>query len=325
MKTPAFWQKKGLASTATKPLALLYRLGAWADRRFTTPRHATRPVISVGNITAGGAGKTPTTMAIVSLLQTLGFTPHILTRGYKSAAPLHAHRVIPGDAWQQVGDEALLLAASAPTWAGRNRLAAADAAVADGATVLVCDDALQHHALHKDISLLVIDGPYGIGNGKRLPAGPLRESLASAITRCDAIILIGEDSQRLTAHAPIPVFRAQLQPAADTAFLMGNRWLAFAGIGRPEKFYQSLRALDAPVVATHDFPDHHHYTTADISTLLSEATHHNARLITTAKDAVKLPSEWLKNTHILPIQLVFEDAPAIAEFLKSRLWAPSGA
>jgi tetraacyldisaccharide 4'-kinase len=323
MRTPRFWQQRSFLSTAVKPLALLYRVGAWADRRFTTVRHATRPVISIGNVTAGGAGKTPTTMAVVAMLQTLGFTPHILTRGYKSHAPMHAHRVSVSDPWQQVGDEAMLLAAAAPTWAGANRLASADAAVAEGANVLVCDDALQHHALHKDISLLVIDGPYGIGNGKRLPAGPLREGLASAMARCDAIVLIGDDAQRLTAGAPIPVFRAQLRPAADVAFLKGNRWLAFAGIGRPEKFYHSLRQLGAPVVSTHDFPDHHHYSTADLNALLGEATHHEARLITTAKDAVKLPREWLKNVHVLPIQLAFDDAPALAEFLRSRLWSPS--
>lgn len=316
MKTPRFWQSIHPASTALLPLAALYRLGAWADRRFTRPQRAPVPVIAIGNATAGGAGKTPTALALVPMLQALGHAPHILTRGYKGAA-LSAHRVTASDALCQVGDEALLLRHAAPVWVGRDRFAAANAAAQAGATILVCDDALQHHALHKDRSLLVIDGPYGIGNGRLLPAGPLREPFADAVARAHAVILIGDDAQRLTPHLSLPVFRANLQPAGDTSFLTAKRWLAFAGIGRPEKFYATLRALGADLAATRDFADHHAYSPADIASLLAEAQRLGATLITTGKDHVRIPAAQADTIQTLPVTLVFEDPPAFTAWLRT--------
>lgn len=314
MKTPRFWQSRSITSTALLSASLLYRLGASLDRKFTKAQHALLPVISIGNVTAGGAGKTPATLALIPLLQALGHTPHILTRGYKGAT-LTAHRVQQTDDAAMVGDEALLLAQAAPTWVGRDRLASAQAAASNGATILLCDDALQHHALHKDISFLVIDGPYGIGNGRILPAGPLREPLASAITRCNAVILIGNDAQQRTSQLPLPVFTASLKPTGDTAFLKQGNWLAFAGIGRPEKFYSTLRALGSNLVATRDFPDHHAYSDADIIQLQALATRSNATLITTEKDAVKLPASARSTIHVLPVGLVFDEPQAIAALL----------
>ncbi|MDX2095747.1 MAG: tetraacyldisaccharide 4'-kinase [Alphaproteobacteria bacterium] len=318
MKTPDFWPSRGLSSTLLLPAACLYGIGAWADRRFTTPKRAPLPVISIGNVTAGGAGKTPTTLALLPILRAMGHTPHILTRGYKATARV-AHRVREGDAWQTVGDEALLLAAAAPTWVGRDRAASAHAAARDGATVLLCDDALQHHALHKDISLLVIDGAYGLGNGRLLPAGPLREPLAHAAARCDAVALIGEDTQQLARRLTLPVFAAQLVPAADTAFLTGKRWLAFAGIGRPEKFFASLRAAGADLTATRTFADHHAYRADELAALQVEAKAENAQLITTCKDAVKLPPPFAATVATLPVALTFSDPAALGQLLARHL------
>lgn len=319
MKTPRFWQQSSLISHLLAPAALLYRAGAWLDRRFTTPRHAPLPVIAIGNVTAGGAGKTPTTLALIPILAELGHTPHILTRGYHGGGEQN-HRVDPAnDHWHNVGDEALLLAYIAPTWIGGNRHASANAAAANGASIVVCDDAIQHHALHKDISLLVIDGPYGIGNGKLLPAGPLRETLASAASRADAAIIIGADVYKLGNQLTIPVFRAQLRPAGDTGFLAHGHWLAFAGIGRPEKFYTSLRELGAHITATRDFADHHAYSADDEAWLATEAEKRGAQLITTTKDAVKLSNELLKNVNILNISVWLEDPASFRQFLAQRL------
>lgn len=314
MKTPRFWQSHNAISRLLAPLSGVYALGAWADRRLTTPQQGPLPVIAIGNVTAGGAGKTPTTLALIPLLRALGHTPHILTRGYGGAS-LTAHRVSEHDDWHKVGDEALLLTKSAPTWVGSNRLASAHAAAAQGATILVCDDALQHHALRKDLTLLVIDGTYGIGNGKLLPAGPLREPLAHAAKRCDAAILIGEDAQHLCDQLSIPVISATLTPTTDNAFLSESTWLAFAGIGRPEKFFTTLRAYGATIAATESFADHHVYSEQDVTRLIMRAEKLGAQLITTEKDAVKIPAVYADSIRVLPVTLRFNQPSHIAQIL----------
>lgn len=314
MKTPAFWRTTNAVSLILSPFSLLYRAGARLDRAMAAPQKAPAPVISLGNVTAGGAGKTPATLALVPLLRSLGYTPHVLTRGYRGEELL-AQPVQPSDDWRRVGDEALLLQRAAPTWVGARRVASAQAAVKAGADMLLCDDALQHHALQKDLSLLVIDGPFGIGNGLLLPAGPLREPLEDVQKRIDAVILVGADMQQLAARFSVPVFRAQLAPVGDVGFLAGKRWLAFAGIGRPDKFYDSLRALGADVVATRDFADHYAYSAGDVEGLQAEAARLDAQLITTEKDSVKIPSAIAT----LPVRLAFEDEPALCRWLKQRL------
>ncbi len=320
MKTPRFWQSLNPISLALLPFSLLYRLAATLDREHAKPRRAPLPVIAIGNVTAGGAGKTPTTLALIPLLQALGHTPHILTRGY-GGANLTAHRVSETDSWQHVGDEALLLAQAAPTWVGSNRLASAIAAAAAGATILLCDDALQHHALHKDITLLVIDGPYGIGNGQLLPAGPLRETLQSAIARCDTAIIIGDDTHQLASKIPLPTHHAKLQPAADTTWLKGKKILAFAGIGRPEKFFTTLRDLGAELVETIAFGDHHAYSESDIENIITRAQSLNAQAITTAKDAVKIPPHLREKIQTLPVALTFDHPQHFKDFLAEKLAA----
>lgn len=318
MKTPRFWQSLNLTSALLLPASLLYGVAAWLDRVLTTPKQAPLPVIAVGNVTAGGAGKTPTVLALIPLLKALGHTPHILTRGY-GGTPLAAHRVKPNDDWHMVGDEALLLAATAPTWVGRNRLASAQAAKNAGATILVCDDALQHHALHKDISLLVIDGTSGIGNKMLLPAGPLREPLAAALKRTDAVVIIGEDTQQLAVKIPAPLFTGSLKPTIAADALNHTKWIAFAGIGRPEKFFMTLRELHLDVIATHAFSDHHAYREEELTHLLTQATAHGAHLITTAKDAVKIPTSLQPNITIVPVELRFDNPSGIQDFLALQL------
>ncbi len=315
MRTPRFWQSCNLVSMALVPASLLYRLGAWWDRRHTTPQHAPVPIISIGNATVGGTGKTPVTLALIPPLRDLGHVPHILTRGYHGA-DLTAHRVHETDRWQHVGDEALLLAKAAPTWVGRDRLASAKAAAAAGATILLCDDALQHHALHKDLSLLVVDGAYGIGNGQLLPAGPLRESLRSAAARSDAVVLIGADAHHLMSTLHLPIIHAEVRFVGDASFLHGTKWLAFAGIGRPEKFFATLHELGAELAATRRFADHHPYSAADVVRLRKHAHELGASLITTAKDHVKLPAAHKDAIACLPVDLIWQGRASLRALLE---------
>ena len=317
MKTPDFWRQPSLLGYLLMPLSWLYRLAAEAALSHHKPRKAALPVLSIGNATAGGAGKTPAALALLPLLTALGARACFITRGYQSATPLRAHAVTGDDPWETVGDEALLLAQAAPTWVGRERLASIAAAAQAGHTLAICDDALQHHPLKKDVSLLVIDGPYGLGNGQLLPAGPLRETLGSALSRCDAVIMIGEDRQQLGPRLRLPVFYATLTPQLNRDTIRAQSWIAFAGIGRPEKFFTTLRELGAVLMATHAFPDHHAYMADEITTLLAEAERTGARLITTAKDAVKLTADQRARITVLPVILTFEQPEAVQEFLKN--------
>lgn len=318
MKTPLFWQSRGLVAVMLSPLSLLYALGAWIDRVLTLPRPAPAPVISVGNATAGGTGKTPLVLALVPLLRQLQHTPHILTRGYQGAG-LNAHCVTAGDDFTRVGDEALLLAEAAPTWVGAGRLASAKAAAHAGASVLVCDDAHQHHALMKTVSLLVIDGPYGVGNGFVMPAGPLREPFGAALKRADAVVMIGEDVQHLAQQLTQPVFKARLVPRLDVQFLTQGKWLAFAGIGRPEKFFTSLQENGAALIKTRKFADHHAFDEKELVDLMAEANALGAQLITTEKDWVRMSENWRQRVAVLPMALQFDEPEQMLNFLKSHL------
>lgn len=318
MRTPDHWKKFSLRTLPLLPLSLLYRIGNWVDRETTKPIAADLPVISIGNVTAGGTGKTPVALALAPLLADLGFTPHFITRGYKSAKPLNAHRVTDADTATTVGDEALLLSRIAPTWVGRDRIASIKAAKRNGANLAICDDAHQHYRLKKDLSFLVIDGPYGFGNGQLIPAGPLREPLHHALARTDAAIIIGKDVDMVAARIILPVFRADL--IADTAQLDRTKsYFAFAGIGRPEKFYTTLRNAGITVVGTRDFADHHTYTEAELRDLSAEARHLGATLITTEKDAVKLPAPARGEIAVLPVTLQFSDPHGFYAFLRDRL------
>lgn len=316
-RQPDFWNRQGFLPFVLLPIAWLYGLSAKLHRALVYPKRLGVPVISIGNITAGGAGKTPTTIALAQLLQQNGMIPHIISRGYgaKIAAPLRVdvvqHNVC------DVGDEALLLAQHAPAWVCPNRYAAGSAAIKAGANILLCDDALQHHALKKDINLLVIDGAYGIGNGKILPAGPLRESLTAAHKRCDAVILIGDDRHGLTHHISIPIFRASILPKGDMEWLKDTKVIAFAGIARPQKFYETLLELGAVLSKTFNFADHHRFSEAELTLL----TQQDMMVVTTEKDWVRLPSHWQARIRYVPIALQLENSAALRDWLEQKLHA----
>lgn len=309
MKAPGFWQHSGsrLPAWLLAPLGWLY--GKVTLRRMAKPGwRAPVPVISIGNFTAGGAGKTPTAIAVVRALQTRGETPFVVTRGYggRERGPLRVD--IARHSATDVGDEPLLLARHAPTIVARDRAAGARLAARQGATCLVLDDALQNPALTKDFSLAVIDGGFGFGNGFCVPAGPLRAPVSGQLRHIDAVLVIGEDKTGAAqALAGKPLHVSHLMPDQEIASRLGGTGIiAFCGIGRPEKFRATLEALGAEVNGFHALGDHHAYSDAEAKTLLGIAG--NLPLVTTEKDLVRLRGSPVldalaKRTIALPVTI----------------------
>ena len=314
--TPEFWARRGVLSALLQPLAWSYAAGAAARQLLTRPVRLAVPVICVGNLVAGGAGKTPVVLALARRLAARGGAVHILSRGYGGslAGPVRVDPARHGAA--EVGDEALLLAATAPSWVARDRVAGGRAALAAGASLLLLDDGLQNPHLAKDLALLVVDGGYGFGNGRVLPAGPLRESLVAGLARADAVVLMGEDRAGLgVLLGEKPVLRATLLPE-DSGRFAGKRVLAFAGIGRPAKFFATVAAAGAEIVARHAFADHHRYSEAELQKLAAESQTKGAALVTTAKDAARLAPDWLKRVEVLRVAAAFADEAMLDRLLE---------
>jgi tetraacyldisaccharide 4'-kinase len=330
MLAPAFWWKApGLVSTTLAPLGAIYGAVAGARMKLTGARAAV-PVICIGDPTVGGAGKTPTAIAVAELLVDAGERPFFLTRGYggREKGPMVVR--VQEHGAQDVGDEPLLLAAVAPVVVSANRVAGAKLAAASGASVIVMDDGFQNPALAKDISLLVIDGASGVGNGYVFPAGPLRAPLAAQIERASAIVLVGkgeagEKVSRQAAAQGKTVLRATLVPEPETVTeIKGRNVLAYAGIGRPGKFFATLEAIGCNVTERRVFPDHHAYSEGDARELLKAARARNLTLVTTAKDHARMYknpalNELADASSVLPVDLHFEDENALKTLLKPTL------
>lgn len=316
MQAPDFWQRDGALPRLLSPLGLAWQLAGTARRLMARPWRAPVPVICVGNLVAGGAGKTPVVLSLLALLSERGLRPAALTRGYggsdKGPLPVDPSR---HDA-AKVGDEALLLAAAAPTWLAHDRADGAREAVGEGAEVLVLDDGFQNASLRKDLSLLVIDADYGFGNGQVMPAGPLRETPESGLARADAVVLLGDGwPVGIDSHLPpgLPVLRARLEPCERS--LAGRRVYAFAGIGRPQKFFDSLRALGAVIAGCEAFPDHQPYDGATMQRLAAAAARAEAQLVTTAKDAARLGPAAPPGLAVLDVAVAWEDKDALMRLL----------
>ncbi|WP_430395368.1 tetraacyldisaccharide 4'-kinase [Ferrovibrio sp.] len=320
-RTPDFWSAGTTSSLPAllSPLALLYGLGNRLNRAMARPQEVAVPVISVGNLVAGGAGKTPTAIALATRLRAMGYTPGMVSRGYggSEAGPLRVDPALHDAA--RVGDEALLLARAAPTWIGRDRPEAARAACRAGCDILLADDAHQTYALERDISLLVVDAAQGFGNGSLIPAGPLRESIAEGLARTDAVILIGEPVRPFD-FGGLPVFAAALRPLAeDAAKLKDERVLAFAGIGRPEKFFNTLESIGAYVAERQAFPDHGTYDADTVMRLVERAVALKAQAVTTEKDLMRLPQEARAMVQVLRVELTFQAPQQLEAFIGKAL------
>ncbi len=317
MKTPRFWHKKGVLSTALLPLAALYHIAHRYRVGAIIPKALSVPVICVGNLTAGGAGKTPVVIALLEHMLEQGIKAQCISRGY-GGSTLGPVRVDPKThTAEEVGDEPLLIAKHGPCWVAKRRLTAATAAVLESAELIIMDDGLQNPTIKKDMSFLIIDGGYGFGNGRTLPAGPLRETLREGLKKVDAVILIGEDTTAVQQLLPpdLPILHARLEARE----VPQGKVVAFAGIGRPEKFFTTLRESGAEVVKAVAFADHHPYTEAELEALIKQANAHQAQLMTTEKDAVRVPEAYRKNVQVLPVSLVFEDTTALEACLAPAL------
>ncbi len=316
MKAPKFWQHDGLMARLLSPLSHGVTAAGRMRRAIKKTRRVKAPVLCVGNLVAGGAGKTPVAIAIADRLIARGATPHFLSRGYGGTitGPTRVdptrHRA------EHAGDEALLLARTAPCWIARHRPSGGAAAAHYGADVVVMDDGFQNPSLRKDLSVIVIDGRYGLGNRRVMPAGPLREPYADGIARADAAILLGEDEAGIREVLPsgLPVLHADIVPA-DTDHLTGKTVFAFAGIARPEKFYATLEAVGCTIAGTRSFADHHIFNPAQIGWLLDKAAMLDALPVTTEKDWVRLPDVVRDRFATLPITIRWRDDAALDALL----------
>ena len=324
MRAPEFWRRDGgrLAPRLLAPFSAAFHLAARLRKSTTKPWRAPVPVICVGNLTVGGAGKTPTVLALADRLQAQGLRVGCLSRGYggqlRGPVQVDPQRHTAAD----VGDEPLLLAATAPTWIARDRKDGARVAIAEGVDVVVLDDGLQNPALVHDIALVVVDAGYGFGNGRLLPAGPLREPVAAGLARASAVVLIGDDRDRLAAalQGRVPeVLTARLVPDDAALRLKGRKVLAFAGIGRPAKFFATLAELGAEVVETVPFADHHAYTPDEAMRLVEAAQKQGAVPVTTAKDFVRLPEGAARMVTALRVHLRFDRPDALGRVLDPAL------
>lgn len=316
-KEPEFWKNRGWLSAALLPLSWLYRGITRIRQTCCCGFKGAIPVICIGNVTAGGAGKTQVALAIGQMLIDKGYPIAFVSRGYGGtlAGPVQVETTRHNAS--QVGDEPLLLSTLAPVFVSKDRGKAIILAQKNGAQVIIMDDGFQNPSVQKDFSLLVIDGHHGMGNGRVMPAGPLRETLASALQRCQAVVMVGGDAHRLASVISVPILRAKIEATYNNE--KRKSFVAFAGIARPEKFFNTLEEYGYHAVETVSYPDHYTYKDTDLQELFAKALHHGAALITTEKDAVRLPKETRPSIVTLPVALRFEDKAAVERMLELAL------
>ncbi len=327
---PFWWEKPDWRAWALWPLSLCY--GAVAGYRMKrAPREKiAAPVLCVGNFTVGGTGKTPVAIALARRAGKMGLKPGFLSRGHGGTfGELH---VVDArhDSARHVGDEPLLLAAHAPVVVTRNRAAGARLLVEKhGCDILIMDDGFQSAHIHIDYALLVVDARYGLGNGHVIPGGPLRARLYDQLLYADAILKMGEGSAadalvRRVARSGRPVFEARAKPRGSEA-IAKRKWLAFAGIGHPEKFFDTIAQAGGTAVLTRAFPDHHFYAGDELNELAATAQAAELRLVTTAKDAVRLrhdaPAGFLDSLDVLEIDTVFDTGQTPERIIEQTLEA----
>ncbi len=345
MKTPGWWKKRSVVAFMLYPISLCWRVGAWLRPKLTPTTRVNAKVICIGNVVAGGGGKTPIAIALGEAAKHLGIHAYFISRGYGGSVTAPTRVDISHHTANDVGDEPLLLARTLPTIVARSRVLAAQRAVAEGASLIIMDDGLQNPALHKDISILVLKGNAPLGNGWLMPAGPLREPLTAALKKCDVVIHLDGGSAALPdaiVQSKKPVWHVsatidilpsawshkrskqgqQAEPALNTSHEAISRQapeitkcMAFAGIAHPALFRASLAQIGVEVVEFAAFPDHHPYTNAEIEALISQSRTLGVPLLTTEKDAARLNPALLERDIYVVKQMVDLPKTLISELL----------
>ncbi len=322
LKAPKFWYLKrdSLFSNSLYPLSLLFRLGTKIRNLLSRERKTKLPIICVGNIVIGGAGKTPVALKIGNMLKKAGYNPHFVSKGYGG---LEKNNTLVKD-WhspKSVGDEPLLLSEIAPTWIGLDRNKSFQLASDYGANCIVMDDGFQNPTLQKDFSIIVINGDQGFGNKRVIPSGPLRESIKRGLSRTNLVITIGDISNEVKEKIPkhIPLIAANFKIKEDSIMLQGQRITAFAGIAYPEKFFNSLKFVKANIVDKISYSDHHIYNENDLLYLAEIANKNKSILVTTKKDMVRIPKNFRSLVKTIDGFIQLDDEKLLLEILTNLI------
>ena len=322
LKAPKFWyyKKDTFLSNTLYPLSLVFRLGTKMRKLVSKEKKAKLPIICVGNIVVGGAGKTPVALKIGNMLKKAGYQPHFVSKGYGG---LEKNNTLVKD-WhspKSVGDEPLLLSEIAPTWIGLDRNKSFHLAKEKGADCIVMDDGFQNPTLQKDFSIVVINGEQGFGNKRVIPAGPLRESINRGLARTNLVIAIGEIDNSVKKKIPkhIPMIGANFKIMEDELMVRGQRVTAFAGIAYPEKFFNSLKFIKANIVDQISYSDHHIYSENDLLNLAEIANKHQSILVTTKKDIVRIPKSFRSLVKTVDGFIQFDDEKLLLEILTNLI------
>ena len=319
MKAPKFWNNKNsIVSVLLIPLSFLWQLSSLIHKK--RPHKLDIPIIKIGNVVAGGAGKTPTVISLTKKLKNSGINVHIISKGYKSSVKESIQVNTKLHTFKEVGDEALLCAKIATTWVGRSRLQSIKCAIKEGAKLVILDDGIQDDSIESNLNILIFNGSQGIGNGRIIPAGPMRETLQDAIKKSQLAIIIEEDKSNINKliKKSIPVLNANLKIENEYINNFKNKnVLAFCGIGFPEKFYTTLEKIGCNITYKKSFSDHYVYTEKDIKNLFIKAQELDSLLITTEKDHIKIMKAYKNRVFFFPISIEFSDYDLLDTFLLS--------